>query len=97
MTSNPRRAKGGGWAVLAIVGLLVALPVLYVASVGPVARLACDGSIAPKTWAIAYRPLLRAADHWPPIDSALCWYSDKWGAHYATLRVVGCWLPRGVP
>jgi hypothetical protein len=36
MPDNPRRAKGGGWAVLATV--LVLLPVGYVASIGPVYR-----------------------------------------------------------
>jgi hypothetical protein len=30
MTSTPRRAKGGGWAVLALGLVLIALPVIYV-------------------------------------------------------------------
>jgi hypothetical protein len=79
MTSHPRRAKGGGWAVLAL-GLLVALllPVVYVASMGPAARLEADDWIARSTWCTIYAPVLKASNKWPPVGHALWNYRGLW-------------------
>ena len=68
--------KGGG---VSAVGLLLALPLLYVLSVGPVARLAQEtgGSIRPIV--VVYAPLSWATAKWGPAGDALRWYLDLWG------------------
>jgi hypothetical protein len=74
MPDNPRRAKGGGWAVLAL-GLLVVA--LYVLSVGPWYWLAMHGYI-PLGSDQMYLPLWRAAQSWPPADAVLQSYLGWW-------------------
>src|SRR5688500_16801090 len=74
MSDKPREKKrGGGWAVVLIVGLALAL--LYVASVGPTARLAASaGGRSEKIWASAYAPLLYLRSVSFDISDALDWY-----------------------
>jgi hypothetical protein len=74
MTDNPRRAKGGGWAVLAVGLIIVALPLLYVASIGPAGHVVCSGTMRYETWKSAYRPILWAAEHSLQIDRSLIAY-----------------------
>jgi hypothetical protein len=78
MTSNPRRAKGGGWSVLAL-GLLVVLPLFYVLSIGPVGGLVNHGFVG-ETSLVLYEPVFWAADQWDPAEDALWWYLDVCGA-----------------
>jgi hypothetical protein len=77
MTSNPRRAKGGSWAVLTLV-LLVALPVLYVLSMGPAARLVSNGQLSYETWERVYARLGRLSERVPPAARLLQSYCDWW-------------------
>jgi hypothetical protein len=74
MPDNPRRAKGGGWAVLALG--LVLLPMLYVLSVGPTAwvfeRIDTDSAWA--AWATFYAPLFWVYDSVPLGRPVLRWY-----------------------
>jgi hypothetical protein len=82
MTSNPRRAKGGGWAVLAL-GMLVVFLVGYVLSIGPTAE-----PMSPDQWQTVYWPLLYFADACPPARTALDWYLNLWH-----VEIVGPALP----
>ena len=65
-----------GWLAVVIV---VLLPVGYVLSVGPMARLADNHRMSISTWQAFYLPLLVAGDHCSPVDKAMGWY-------------VGCWV-----
>jgi hypothetical protein len=79
MPNNPRRAKGGGWAVLAVV-VLIALPVLYVASIGPVYRIASyDENGLTNTEALhrldsIYAPVWWASKYCKPVKGLLLRY-----------------------
>jgi hypothetical protein len=68
MTSNPRPAKGGGWAVLALGLVVLLLPMAYVASIGPALYL-----LAREEWLFIYHPLMQLSETWEPTDMAL-WY-----------------------
>jgi hypothetical protein len=57
MSDKPRRAKRGGWAVLALGLVLVLLLAGYVASSGPVARLVVDGRLNMTTYRTVYAPI----------------------------------------
>jgi hypothetical protein len=59
MTSNSRRSKGGGWAVLAL-GLVL---LLYVLGAGPAAWLSANGWIDLETFDAIYAPLGWVAEH----------------------------------
>jgi hypothetical protein len=61
MSDTPRRAKGGGWAVLAVAFL--GTVGLYMLSVGPAAWLLNHGWIERSTFYMVYAPLLWAAQN----------------------------------
>jgi hypothetical protein len=77
MLDNPRRAKGGGWAVLAL-GLLVALPVLYVLSAGPAFRLVGRGRVDYDTFLVVYGPIGRVAARSEAGVALWDWYKNLW-------------------
>jgi hypothetical protein len=83
MSDNPRRAKAGGLAVLAL-GLIVALPVLYVLSIGPVTGLCVrylqeSDPANPSPIDYFYRPLLWVYQNAPaPVGKALGWWIGLW-------------------
>jgi hypothetical protein len=63
-----------------IVALLIGLPVLYVASFGPAARLAEAGLISDDVLSIIYTPLGMAVSACPEwVGKALASYLDFWG------------------
>jgi hypothetical protein len=74
MSENARRATGGGWTVLAV-GMLVVLPLLYVASVGPAYRLVSPYDPAADVIETFYSPLWWTAQHWPAVYYALLRYT----------------------
>jgi hypothetical protein len=78
MDAKETKQSGGGAAVPAVTVLvLVLLPVIYVASLGPVVWLVSRDFIdaGPESIvAIIYAPLQNAADHSPFIERALMWY-----------------------
>jgi hypothetical protein len=76
--TNPRRAKGGGWAVLAL-GVLVVLPMLYVLSVGPAGRFAQETGRGEDAFQIVYAPIRCVANWSLPFADALFWYLELWG------------------
>jgi hypothetical protein len=76
MTSNPRRAKGGGWAVLALV--LVILPVVYVLGIGPAIFICDAGYIEFDYVRTAYEPLIKLAWKWEPTGQILARYVAAW-------------------
>jgi hypothetical protein len=74
--------RGGGAAVaLVLVVVLVLLPMLYVLSVGPVARLA-DNGLIDQNWntvlGVIYWPLDWTADNVPVVGPAIIWYVESW-------------------
>jgi hypothetical protein len=75
------RPTRSGLKVLAVGLLLMAigLPVLYVASVGPVARMVNAELIGGKWWR-CYQPLRSATDRIPYANAAMRWYLNAWGA-----------------
>lgn len=66
---------------IALVAMLILLPVLYVASVGPV--LYCDRTMnegnSPRWIAVVYAPLVYLAESNEAADNALNWYLELWG------------------
>lgn len=64
----------------AIMSIVLMLPVLYVASIGPVARIIQKTTPgAPPSWAMsAYLPLIWLHDH-TPLGVPLQWYVELWG------------------
>lgn len=75
--AEDKSSQGSGAAALFAI-LLIVLPVLYVLSIGPVARLVPS----PPDWLEAiYFPILWPAEHFEPFREMLEWYLELWGAH----------------
>jgi hypothetical protein len=79
MTDNPRRTKGGGWAVLAV-GLVV-VPILYVLSSGPAIWLGHKGVLPVEFILVVYSPIDWACDSSESFKRALEWYIDLWSPY----------------
>jgi hypothetical protein len=79
MRHKPQSEKGGGAAVLAL-GLVVLTPVLYVASMGPVATVLDDWHDLDSYYAI-YRPVFPCVEVCPrladPLDRYVNWWEPK--------------------
>jgi hypothetical protein len=86
MTSDPRRAKGGGWVVLVFGPVL--LLVLYVGSYGPAARLQVNGWIPLSTWRTIYAPVLNASIKWRPVGRSLWRYRGLWVSDEEWIRSI---------
>jgi hypothetical protein len=94
MTCNPRRAKGGASAVLAL-GLVLLLPVLYVASVGPVYRACAADDFRSVEWTTlerVYAPLWWVANRWPAFAKFMLNYADlpqpQWGSNFLSEEAI---------
>ena len=75
------RRRSGGRAVVVAAGLLLALPVLYVLSIGPAVWIHQNGNLSADTKAAietAYAPLEGLANAFEPIEDALDWYVEFW-------------------
>jgi hypothetical protein len=70
-----RRANAA--VFIAVVLLLLALPLLYVLSFGPVAAF-YEHRDAPAAVEAFYTPLIWLADAWQPAEDLLNWYVDLW-------------------
>ena len=81
MAGGKRRAIWG-WAAKKFAIFLVALPVLYVLSAGPVFKLIVKSNLgfgAAIGWMLLiYRPLFFIANKFPPFRDALFWYIGLW-------------------
>ncbi len=57
-----------------LIWLLLSLPLLYVLSIGPAARLITTGAIPLHTFEAFYGPVFVLAHYVPPFKSSLIWY-----------------------
>jgi len=57
---------------------IILVPLVYVLSIGPAARLVAMPNINPDYLVVIYRPLGLVADNCPPLKSVLRWYIDLW-------------------
>lgn len=73
---SDRRASGLEVVVIAV----LALPVLYVLSVGPVVKVAQWLDLDGDRLKTAYAPLIYLHDH-TPMKKPLEWYIGVWGVH----------------
>jgi hypothetical protein len=78
MGAQPQKASSGGAVIIAVLVLLfILLPVLYVASVGPVVWLEHRNLIEVKPGSVIfyiYLPLEWAVANCPPLQPAAEWY-----------------------
>lgn len=81
-----RKRRIGGGPLVAV--LLLLLPVGYVLSIGPTARLANDGKMSLSSWVTIYRPIIRIAGVWKPAHAAMEWYVDLWGVSFRHLLIL---------
>jgi hypothetical protein len=81
MDEKATKRGGGAVVVMALVVVVVLLPLLYVLSVGPVARLADNGLIDQK-WntvlGVIYWPLDWTAENVPVVGPAIIGYVEWW-------------------
>jgi hypothetical protein len=76
MKETIERRKGShAGAMLAVVLLL---PVLYVLSIGPAARLVFRGYMQPETVKAIYAPVQWLADQNHAVNFTLTWYVNLW-------------------
>jgi hypothetical protein len=68
------------FGVGSIAGLLLFVPVLYVLSIGPVARMAEEGYLPRDSVRPLYSPVIWLHDH-TPLQKPLEWYGAMWGWH----------------
>ncbi len=81
MDDKATKRGGGAVVVLAVVGVLIVLPMLYVLSIGPVVWLAHSGLISPSlapALEFAYSPLKWVADNVPILGPAINGYVELW-------------------
>jgi hypothetical protein len=69
---------------LVLTCMLLALPIIYVLSVGPAYRLTFYGRVPTDSLFMIYKPMFYMANQFRSIDHALDWY-------------IGIWLPNGLP
>ena len=78
MEAKVQKASSGGAVVIAVLALLfILLPILYVASVGPVVWMQHRGLIDAKPSSVVYCiywPLEWAVQNCPPLQPAAEWY-----------------------
>jgi hypothetical protein len=77
---SPSATRRSGACLAIALGLALLLPVLYMASVGPAARLVVDGRVSNRAYRVAYGPLQQAANCWGPTSKVLDRYLELWGA-----------------
>jgi hypothetical protein len=75
---NETKSRSHGFSL--VIGLLIALPLLYVLSIGPVALCAKKTSTDPQTLRVFYRPVIWLHDH-TPLEKPLELYINLWGVN----------------
>lgn len=72
---TPRSARSG-LSVLAVglLGLVAALPAVYVLGSGPAHRLFLDGTLPYHTYKAMYEPFVSWVELHPPAEKAFYWY-----------------------
>src|SRR5262245_31384713 len=78
MDNKPTKRGGGVVVALVLVVVLVVMPMLYVLSIGPAARLAWRGYYSISYYHAAYHPLYDFCNQCPVLDDALAWYVKLW-------------------
>ena len=78
MSERDDKRDGAGCAIAGIV--LILLPVLYVLGLGPAAFLAIHYPATEPWLVILYFPLMVLAENCAPVELALMWYAELWGA-----------------
>lgn len=73
-----RRPSGPAIAVIVLLGVIVALPAIYVASMGPALVMVCNGVIDREFYWAAYMPLTWIADRSEYFRDWLVWYVELW-------------------
>jgi hypothetical protein len=76
--SQEENKGGSGAATFAVVVMLVALPILYVLSTGPVGLLFSLTGGSRESWAALYFPVRVVAMFVPPFSSAVEWWVNLW-------------------
>jgi hypothetical protein len=74
-----RQFNGSVVVLTAIVVLVIAVPLVYVASLGPVSWLAERGMISTDEGSVAttvYAPLQYASNNSPAAETAIVWYTS---------------------
>jgi hypothetical protein len=84
MPDNPRRAKGSGCAVLALVllGLVLVLPVAYVLSYGPAYAMINCGQMDVRAYAVVYGPLMWLETQSVTLYDLSITYRSWWSRHW---------------
>lgn len=75
---RPEGSRGGGIVVVVVTMLLLALPALYVLSIGPAAWLFEREYISQLPLEVIYTPITLVADYCPPVADGLERYVDLW-------------------
>ena len=65
------------WPAVAL-GVLLLLPVLYVASIGPALRLTLNGEISLYTYRDVYRPIRWIGRRSPAFHRSIEWWQNCW-------------------
>ena len=88
---RPRSERRSPWPAVVVFAVLVLLPALYVASIGPSGRLVpdliADDSGVGLEWQTAFTPILWATDRSDSLNGGLQGYLRFWGAEEAVAIV----------
>ena len=84
MQQDTSTADARGHSALVLTCMLLALPIIYVLSVGPAYRLTFFGRVPTNSVLAIYKPVFHIADHFRSTERALDWY-------------IALWVPDGLP
>jgi hypothetical protein len=78
MADEPKTERGAGWMVALCVAIVLALPAVYVLSMGPVVWLIVNDYLSEEVGTRIYVPVLWLADICPALQPPLETYLDLW-------------------
>ncbi len=76
--ATPRPDKKGNGLAACVAAVVILLPLLYLASLGPAVKMRDHGVISQDALVLAYAPLVWAADKYKPIENLIEWYCALW-------------------